>query len=275
MRCLSGEVGWRAWQSRFTSCDLTPLPVTSAQSSISLLTFSSASVFQPPPKPPFLSRKSLELKPSQTNFHGKVGKETSLPVTLSEWKLFQAVEAANRRKNLPWVRLKCETSLLAWHFKLLVLCKCFLSGHRAVDQAGDCCLALLLLPFPLRVAGLVFGQRSAISGWDSGVFVGQERADKVLSVDLEVRAVCEHKPFLVLCPLSLVPRVSMECCAFGELQGQLCNTLWTCPLLPVTSQTDPGVPLQALSCGMVVGPLVTWNVGLELWTGIRSSCSMV
>lgn len=61
-----------------------------------------------PPKPPFLSRKSLELKPSQTNFHGKVGKETSLPVTLSEWKLFRAVEAASRRKNLPWLVLKIQ-----------------------------------------------------------------------------------------------------------------------------------------------------------------------
>uniref|UniRef100_A0A8D2NHA9 DENN domain containing 2C n=1 Tax=Zonotrichia albicollis TaxID=44394 RepID=A0A8D2NHA9_ZONAL len=63
---------------------------------------------KPPPKPPFLSRKSLELKPSQTNFQGKVGKETSLPVTLSEWKLFRAVEAASRRKNLPWLVLKIQ-----------------------------------------------------------------------------------------------------------------------------------------------------------------------
>ncbi|XP_063033856.1 DENN domain-containing protein 2C isoform X1 [Melospiza melodia melodia] len=63
---------------------------------------------KPPPKPPFLSRKSLELKPTQTNFHGKVGKETSLPVTLSEWKLFRAVEAASRRKNLPWLVLKIQ-----------------------------------------------------------------------------------------------------------------------------------------------------------------------
>ncbi|NWT61781.1 DEN2C protein, partial [Erythrocercus mccallii] len=63
---------------------------------------------KPPPKPPFLSRKSLELKPSQISFPGKVGKETSLPVTLSEWKLFRAVEAASRRKNLPWLVLKIQ-----------------------------------------------------------------------------------------------------------------------------------------------------------------------
>ncbi|NXH46411.1 DEN2C protein, partial [Dicaeum eximium] len=63
---------------------------------------------KPPPKPPFLSRKTLELKPSQTSFQGKMGKETSLPVTLSEWKLFRAVEAASRRKSLPWLVLKIQ-----------------------------------------------------------------------------------------------------------------------------------------------------------------------
>uniref|UniRef100_A0A8C3VDA4 DENN domain containing 2C n=1 Tax=Catharus ustulatus TaxID=91951 RepID=A0A8C3VDA4_CATUS len=63
---------------------------------------------KPPPKPPFLSRKTLELKPFQTSFQGKMGKETSLPVTLSELKLFQAVEAASRRKNLPWLVLKIQ-----------------------------------------------------------------------------------------------------------------------------------------------------------------------
>ncbi|NXB07122.1 DEN2C protein, partial [Cnemophilus loriae] len=63
---------------------------------------------KPPPKPPFLSCKMLEPKPSQTSFQGKVGKETSLPVTLSEWKLFRAVEAASRRKNLPWLVLKIQ-----------------------------------------------------------------------------------------------------------------------------------------------------------------------
>ncbi|NWW76180.1 DEN2C protein, partial [Climacteris rufus] len=63
---------------------------------------------KPPPKPPFLSRKSLELKPSQTGFQGKMGKDTSLPVTLAEWKLFQAVEAVSRRKNLSWLVLKIQ-----------------------------------------------------------------------------------------------------------------------------------------------------------------------
>ncbi|NXT29273.1 DEN2C protein, partial [Syrrhaptes paradoxus] len=63
---------------------------------------------KPPPKPPFLSRKTLELKSSQTSFQGKMVKDTTLPVTLSEWKLFRAAEAASRRKNLPWLVLKIQ-----------------------------------------------------------------------------------------------------------------------------------------------------------------------
>ncbi|NWH86096.1 DEN2C protein, partial [Aegithalos caudatus] len=63
---------------------------------------------KPPPKPPFLSRRTLELKPFQRSSQGKGGKETSLPVTLSEWKLFRAVEAASRRRNLPWLVLKIQ-----------------------------------------------------------------------------------------------------------------------------------------------------------------------
>ncbi|NXK50419.1 DEN2C protein, partial [Chauna torquata] len=61
-----------------------------------------------PPKPSFLSRKTLELKPSLTSLEGKVVKDTTLPVTLTEWKLFRAVEAASRRKNLPWLVLKIQ-----------------------------------------------------------------------------------------------------------------------------------------------------------------------
>ncbi|XP_042655946.1 DENN domain-containing protein 2C isoform X3 [Tyto alba] len=63
---------------------------------------------KPLPKPPFLSCKALELKPSQTSFQGKMVKDTTLPVTLTDWKLFRAVEAASRRKNLPWLVLKIQ-----------------------------------------------------------------------------------------------------------------------------------------------------------------------
>ncbi|KAM9217333.1 LOW QUALITY PROTEIN: DENN domain-containing protein 2C [Leptosomus discolor] len=63
---------------------------------------------KPPLKLPFLSLKTLELKPSQTSFQGKMVKDTTLPVTLTEWKLFRVVEAASRRKNSPWLVLKIQ-----------------------------------------------------------------------------------------------------------------------------------------------------------------------
>ncbi|NXT85267.1 DEN2C protein, partial [Zapornia atra] len=63
---------------------------------------------KPPPKPPFLTRKTLELKHPQASFQRKMVKDTTLPVTLTEWKLFQAVEAASRKRNLPWLVLKVQ-----------------------------------------------------------------------------------------------------------------------------------------------------------------------
>lgn len=104
-------------------------------------------------------------------------------------------------------------------------------------------------------------------------------ADKVLSVGLEVRAVCEHKPFLVLCRLSLVPSVSMECwcrvCALGSSRS---SSVTLCARVPALCAFLPRlilVPLQTLSCGIAVGPLVAGNVGQEFWTGTRSSCFTV
>ncbi|XP_042689636.1 DENN domain-containing protein 2C isoform X4 [Centrocercus urophasianus] len=61
-----------------------------------------------PPKPSFLSRKTFELKPSLTSLQGKIVKDTTLPVTLTDWKLLRAVEATSRRKNLPWMVLKIQ-----------------------------------------------------------------------------------------------------------------------------------------------------------------------
>uniref|UniRef100_A0A7N5JYC7 DENN domain containing 2C n=1 Tax=Ailuropoda melanoleuca TaxID=9646 RepID=A0A7N5JYC7_AILME len=60
-----------------------------------------------PPKPQFLHRRTMELKSSQAYLRSKLTKDTTLPVTLTEWKLFRAGEVANRkRKNLPRLVLK-------------------------------------------------------------------------------------------------------------------------------------------------------------------------
>ncbi|XP_047373526.1 DENN domain-containing protein 2C isoform X1 [Sciurus carolinensis] len=62
-----------------------------------------------PPKPQILHRKTMELKNSQAYLRSKLTKDTTLPVTLTEWKLFRAGEVANRkRRNLPRFVLKID-----------------------------------------------------------------------------------------------------------------------------------------------------------------------
>ncbi|KAJ7331803.1 hypothetical protein JRQ81_013983 [Phrynocephalus forsythii] len=62
-----------------------------------------------PPKPHFLHRKTLELKTTRICLRGRLAKDTTLPVTLTEWKFFRAGEAGSRkRKNLPRLVLKIQ-----------------------------------------------------------------------------------------------------------------------------------------------------------------------
>ncbi|KAB0389878.1 hypothetical protein E2I00_012169, partial [Balaenoptera physalus] len=62
-----------------------------------------------PSKPQFFHRKTMELKSSQVYLRSKLTRDTTLPVTLTEWKLFRAGEVANRkRKNLPRLVLKID-----------------------------------------------------------------------------------------------------------------------------------------------------------------------
>ncbi|XP_033008909.1 DENN domain-containing protein 2C [Lacerta agilis] len=62
-----------------------------------------------PPKSHFLHRKTLELKTTRICLRGRLPKDTTLPVTLTEWKFFKAGEAGSRkRKNLPRLVLKIQ-----------------------------------------------------------------------------------------------------------------------------------------------------------------------
>ncbi|XP_048207786.1 DENN domain-containing protein 2C [Perognathus longimembris pacificus] len=62
-----------------------------------------------PPKPQFPHRKTMDLKNSQACLWPKLTKDTTLPVTLTEWKLFRAGEVANRKKrNLPRLVMKID-----------------------------------------------------------------------------------------------------------------------------------------------------------------------
>ncbi|XP_075766510.1 DENN domain-containing protein 2C [Pelodiscus sinensis] len=58
-----------------------------------------------PPKPAFLNRKTLELKAARACLRGK---DTTLPVTLTEWKLFRAGEVTGMKRNLPRLVLKIQ-----------------------------------------------------------------------------------------------------------------------------------------------------------------------
>ncbi|KAL7985395.1 hypothetical protein Chor_003965 [Crotalus horridus] len=64
--------------------------------------------FKPPKllhKPHFFHRKTLELKNTRICLRGKLSKDSTLPVTLTEWKFFKAGEAGSKnRKNLPRVK---------------------------------------------------------------------------------------------------------------------------------------------------------------------------
>ncbi|XP_063153458.1 DENN domain-containing protein 2C [Candoia aspera] len=68
--------------------------------------------FKPPKlphKPHFFHRKTLELKNTRICLRGKLAKDATLPVTLTEWKFFKAGEAGSRkRKNLPRLVLKIQ-----------------------------------------------------------------------------------------------------------------------------------------------------------------------
>uniref|UniRef100_A0A670YFX8 DENN domain containing 2C n=1 Tax=Pseudonaja textilis TaxID=8673 RepID=A0A670YFX8_PSETE len=68
--------------------------------------------FKPPKllhKPHFFHRKTLELKNTRICLRGKLPKDSTLPVTLTEWKFFKAGDAGSRkRKNLPRLVLKIQ-----------------------------------------------------------------------------------------------------------------------------------------------------------------------
>lgn len=62
----------------------------------------------------------MELKNSQAYLRSKLTKDTTLPVTLTEWKLFRAGEVATRkRKNLPRVRTPV-LSFFDFHFNIFI-----------------------------------------------------------------------------------------------------------------------------------------------------------
>ncbi|XP_069489500.1 DENN domain-containing protein 2C isoform X2 [Ambystoma mexicanum] len=62
-----------------------------------------------PSKPNFLRRQTLELKNTKMYLHKKMTKDATLPVTLTEWKVFRGGDTAlKNRKKLPRLVLKIQ-----------------------------------------------------------------------------------------------------------------------------------------------------------------------
>ncbi|XP_074044594.1 DENN domain-containing protein 2C [Macrotis lagotis] len=104
------DIIYPAKENPYEDIKVTPIPVWRTPSTWRLPP--SKNTFKPPklpPKPPFLHRKTMDLKNSQAYLRSKLTKDTTLPVTLTEWKIFRAGEDANRkRKNLPRLVLKIQ-----------------------------------------------------------------------------------------------------------------------------------------------------------------------
>ncbi|XP_074920902.1 DENN domain-containing protein 2C isoform X2 [Chelonoidis abingdonii] len=101
------DIIYPAKENLYEDIKVLPLPLWRVPSAWKLPPPKNA--FKPPklpPKPAFLHRKTLELKAARACLRGK---DTTLPVTLTEWKLFRAGESAGRkRKNLPRLVLKIQ-----------------------------------------------------------------------------------------------------------------------------------------------------------------------
>lgn len=90
-----------------------------------------------PPKPQFLQRKTMELKNTQAYLRSKFTKDTTLPVTLTEWKLFRAGEVANRKKrNLPRLVLKINDTFESKRGKKRVKLQPY-TGKEAPSSKGE------------------------------------------------------------------------------------------------------------------------------------------
>ncbi|XP_052587564.1 DENN domain-containing protein 2C [Peromyscus californicus insignis] len=90
-----------------------------------------------PPKPQFLQRKTMELKNSQAYLRSKLTKDTTLPVTLTEWKLFRAGEVVNRKKrNLPRLVLKINDTFESKRGKKRVKLQPY-TGKEAASSKGE------------------------------------------------------------------------------------------------------------------------------------------
>ncbi|KAG9485530.1 hypothetical protein GDO78_008551 [Eleutherodactylus coqui] len=87
-----------------------------------------------PSKPNFLKRQTLELKSTKLYIHKKASKDSTLPVTLMEWKVFRnGGETAKRRKKFPRLVMKIQDIFDAKRGKKKVKIQNF-TGHDTTSK---------------------------------------------------------------------------------------------------------------------------------------------
>ncbi|KAG8450851.1 hypothetical protein GDO86_003207 [Hymenochirus boettgeri] len=90
-----------------------------------------------PSKPNFLKRQTLELKSTKLYIHKKAQKDSTLPVTLMEWKVFKGVGETNKkRKAFPRLVIKIQDIFDAKRGKKKVKIQTYM-GQEASPSKGE------------------------------------------------------------------------------------------------------------------------------------------
>uniref|UniRef100_F6REZ0 DENN/MADD domain containing 2C n=1 Tax=Xenopus tropicalis TaxID=8364 RepID=F6REZ0_XENTR len=90
-----------------------------------------------PSKPNFLKRQTLELKSTKLYLHKKAAKDSTLPVTLMEWKVFRGVaESTKKRKAFPRLVMKIQDIFDAKRGKKRVKVQTF-TGQDSSPSKGE------------------------------------------------------------------------------------------------------------------------------------------
>ncbi|MEE6493264.1 hypothetical protein FKM82_016778 [Ascaphus truei] len=88
-------------------------------------------------KPNFLKRQTLELKSTKLYIHKKISKDSTLPVTLMEWKVFRGGETtAKKRKKFPRLVIKIQDIFDAKRGKKRVKVQTY-TGQAAAPSKGE------------------------------------------------------------------------------------------------------------------------------------------
>ncbi|XP_073523237.1 DENN domain-containing protein 2C isoform X1 [Phyllobates terribilis] len=132
---LYEEVAFPQKENPYEDIKISPLPVWRMPSSWKIppprCTIKPPKI---PSKPNFLKRQTLELKSTKLYIHKKAPKDSTLPVTLMEWKVFRnGGETAKKRKKFPRLVMKIQDIFDAKRGKKRVKVQTF-TGHDTTSK---------------------------------------------------------------------------------------------------------------------------------------------